>query len=181
MRFTKLKFNLKMIDDNENMESGLNLLESLDLGHRRIYNEESKQKENEDFLENINLLLSKFNERIEALKNIPKLEIKSFDIESINSNLNTNNNIINNNNVKNNRNSINNNKSENQINNPYSNYHSKNNENSNSNNLIKINNGINISETPNLPEDNNMKFIIPDSTNENLNNANNNLNNLLII
>ena len=181
MRFTKLKFNLKMIDDNENMESGLNLLESLDLGHRRIYSEESKQKENKDFLENINLLLSKFNERIEALKNIPKLEIKSFDIESINSNLNTNNNIINNNNVKNNRNSINNHKSENQINNPYSNYHSKNNENSNSNNLIKINNGINISETPNLPEDNNMKFIIPDSTNENLNNADNNLNNNIIV
>ena len=174
-----------MIDDNENLENinGLNLLESLDLGHRKIYNEELKQKENDDFVGNINLLLSKLNERIDALKNIPKLEIKSFDIESVNSNLNNNNNnnIINNN-AKSNINSINN--PESQIVNPYSNFSSKNNVNSNSNNLIKINNSKNNSDTPGLPENNNnndLKYRIPESTNENLNNVNNNLNNNNIV
>ena len=107
-----------MIDDNENI-SELKLLESLDLGHRKIYNEELKQKENEDFVGDINLLLSRLNERIDALKNIPKLEIKTFDIESVNSNIDTNNNNnnnnIKNNNIKNNLNSIN--KPESQINN----------------------------------------------------------------
>ena len=107
-----------MIDDNENIEniSELKLLESLDLGHRKIYNEEKKQKENEDFVGDINLLLSRLNERIDALKNIPKLQIKEFDIESINSNIetNNNNNINNNNNVKSKINSIN--KPESQIN-----------------------------------------------------------------
>ena len=169
-----------MIDDNENI-SELKLLESLDLGHRKIYNEELKQKENEDFVGDINLLLSRLNERIDALKNIPKLEIKTFDIESVNSNIDTNNN--NNNNIKNNLNSIN--KPESQINNPYSNFSSKNNANSNSNNLININSGLNISDTPGLPENNNnnnnLKFRIPDSTNENLNNVNNNLNNNKIV
>ena len=110
-----------MIDDNENI-SELKLLESLDFGHRKIYNEELKQKENEDFVGDINLLLSRLNERIDALKNIPKLEIKTFDIESVNSNIDTNNN----NNIKNNLNSIN--KPESQINNPYSNFSSKNND-----------------------------------------------------
>ena len=166
-----------MIDDNENI-SELKLLESLDLGHRKIYNEELKQKENEDFVGDINLLLSRLNERIDALKNIPKLEIKTFDIESVNSNIDINNN----NNIKNNLNSIN--KPESQINNPYSNFSSKNNANSNSNNLININSGLNISDTPGLPENNNnnnLKFRIPDSTNENLNNVNNNLNNNKIV
>ena len=60
-----------MLDDNDDIEnvSGLNLLESLDLGRRKIYKEEAKEKENEDFVDNINLLLSKLNERIDALKN----------------------------------------------------------------------------------------------------------------
>ena len=36
-----------MLDDNDDIEniSGLNLLESLDLGRRKIYKEEAKEKE----------------------------------------------------------------------------------------------------------------------------------------
>lgn len=169
-----------MLDDNDDIEnvSGLNLLESLDLGRRKIYKEEAKEKENEDFVDNINLLLSKLNERIDALKNLPKLEIKPFDIDSIKSNRNSNNNNINTNSVQVKINSMNN--SENQNKNPYiSNISSKNIVSNNPSNLINKNNGTSIEETPFTPEgnQNNLKFKIPDSTNENINKANNNLNN----
>ena len=76
-----------MSDDLDDLDkiSELKLLESLDLGHRKVFKEEDKQKENDEFVTDINLLLSKINERIEIIKNIPKLEIKYFDIESTNS------------------------------------------------------------------------------------------------
>ena len=168
-----------MLDDNDDIEniSGLNLLESLDLGRRKIYKEEAKEKENEDFVDNINLLLSKLNERIDALKNLPKLEIKPFDIDSIKSNRNSNNN-INTNSVQVKINNMNNSESQNK--NPYiSNISSKNIVSNNPSNLINKNNGTSIEETPFTPEgnQNNLKFKIPDSTNENINKANNNLNN----
>ena len=76
-----------MSDDLDDLDkiSELKLLESLDLGHRKVFKEEDKQKENDEFVTDINLLLSKINERIEIIKNIPKLEIKYFDLESTNS------------------------------------------------------------------------------------------------
>ena len=77
-----------MEDDIDNLDniSELKLLESLDLGHRKVFKEEEKKKENDEFVENINLLLSKLNERINIIKNLPKLEIKPFDLDSIKSN-----------------------------------------------------------------------------------------------
>ena len=56
-----------MEEDINNLDnvSELKLLESLDLGHRRVFKEEIIQKENDEFIENINLLLSKLNERID--------------------------------------------------------------------------------------------------------------------
>ena len=39
--------------------SELKLLESLDLGHRKVFKEETRQKENDEFVTDINLLLSK--------------------------------------------------------------------------------------------------------------------------
>ena len=65
--------------------SELKLLESLDLGHRKVFKEETRQKENDEFVTDINLLLSKINERINIIKKIPKLEIKYFELESSNS------------------------------------------------------------------------------------------------
>ena len=167
-----------MDDEINNLDnvSELKLLESLDLGHRRVFKEEAKQKDNDEFLENINFLLSKLNERIDTIKNLPKLEIKGFDIESINSN--NDNNIINinidsknnidnsNNNISKNINPYRQNSSKNQMNNQISNI-------SDTNNLQ--NNEIN---TPN-PDNNKRVFVIPDSFNEKRNNNLNQLNNII--
>ena len=150
-------------DDNLDNISELKLLESLDLGHRKVFKEEEKQKENDEFVENINLLLSKLNERINVIKNLPKLEIKPFDIESIKSNRS------------------NNPKDQNQIPN------SQNLPNNNVNNkLSSLSNNFanNTFNTPN-PSDGSLnynlkskqKFVIPESINEKTNGKANKLNN----
>ena len=159
------------LNDIDNI-SELKLLESLDLGHRKVFKEESKQKENDDFVNDINLLLSKLNERINIMKNIPKLEIKSFDIESVKSNQSN----------KSNKSKIklkNNPNSQNLLNTNLNNNFSKV---SDTNNLVNL-----TSNTPYPLEDStnnnliNRKFIIPESINEKTNANNNNLNNNNII
>ena len=165
-----------IIDNNLDNISELKLLESLDLGHRRVFKEEEKQKENDDFVDNINLLLSKLNERIYKMKSIPKLQIKSFDIDSINDE--------NNDNINDNINDINNNMPENENKKqPLSENPSKFNTNKLSS-LNNINNFNNITtNTPYPLEDsannkinNNRKFRIPDSANEKFNRNPNNIN-----
>ena len=165
-----------IIDNNLDNISELKLLESLDLGHRRVFKEEEKQKENDDFVDNINLLLSKLNERIYKMKSIPKLQIKSFDIDSINDE--------NNDNINDNINDINNNMPENENKKqPLSENPSK----FNTNKLSSLNNTNNFNNiTTNTPyplEDsannkinNNRKFRIPDSANEKFNRNPNNIN-----
>ena len=159
------------IDDMDNI-SELKLLESLDLGHRKVFKEETKQKENDEFVENINLLLSKLNERINIMKNLPKLEIKPFDIESIKSNES--------------------NKPKDKNQNPKSQNVANNNLNYNLSNISNTNNLVNNTyNTPYPVEDSlnfkhkKMKYVIPDSFNEKTNNRfnqinNNNINNIKI-
>ena len=90
-----------MEDNLDNLDniSELKLLESLDLGHRKIKLEDTKKEENDKFLNDINLLLSKMNEQIISIKARPKIEIKKFDIDNIDDNkdININKNPSNNN------------------------------------------------------------------------------------
>ena len=156
-----------MDDDIDNLDniSELKLLESLDLGHRKVFKEEEKQKENDEFVENINLLLSKLNERINIIKNLPKLEIKPFDLESVKSN------------------KSNKPKDQNQI--PNSHNLPNNNMNNKLSNLTNTNNFANNTFNTPYPIEgsidynlkNKKKYVIPDSLNEKTNAKLNKLNN----
>ena len=156
-----------MDDDNDSLDniSELKLLESLDLGHRKVFKEEEKQKENDEFVENINLLLSKLNERINIIKNLPKLEIKPFDLESNKSNKSNKpkdqNQIQNSNNLPNNN-----------MNNKLSNL-------SNTNNFANntFNTPYPIEGSIDYNIKNKKKYVIPDSFNEKNNAKLNKLNN----
>ena len=128
--------------DDINNISELKILESLNLGTRKKKSEESKKEENDKFINDINLLLSKMNEQIIAIKKRPKLEIQSFDIDKIDNmdNINNNNNID-----SNNMNNENNNKKSGYIVNPYSKKPSSNNMNNFNTTKNNMNSGLNSS------------------------------------
>ena len=163
-----------MDEDFDNLDniSELKLLESLDLGHRKVKLEDKKE-ENDKFINDINLLLSKMNEQIVSIKKIPKIQIQSFNIDNIDSN-NSNSSRLNK-------------ESSNQKINPYSKKPSSRNLNNQSNSKNNFNNGMINSNnnkdfegnTPNPGDSNNKKntYKIPDSLNEKTNNkiVNNNL------
>ena len=118
-----------MDEDFDNLDniSELKLLESLDLGHRKVKLED-KKKENDKFINDINLLLSKMNEQIVSIKKIPKIQIQSFNIDNIDSN-NSNSSRLNK-------------ESSNQKINPYSKKPSSRNLNNQSNSKNNFNNGM---------------------------------------
>ena len=133
-----------MSDEDIQNLSQLQLLESLDLGHRKVKKEESKV---DDFEDVINNLLSKVDNRIDNFKNISNvgISIKPFDID-INSNSEHNSSKINETkNSKNNKNS----NSKNTLRNNFSNINSKNYlEDLNNNNIPSISNNFNNNNIP---------------------------------
>ena len=165
-------------EDIQNL-SQLQLLESLDLGQRKVKKEESKV---DDFENVINNLLSKVDNRIDKIKKISNIEynIKPFEMDS-----NSEHNSSKINETKNSRNNKNNN-NQNILRNNFNNINSKNyledlnnnnNNNFNDNNIPKVSN--NLINPPNSQEKNDFlnsktNFNLFEDNKNNYDNDNNN-------
>ena len=183
-------------DDNDNIQnlSGLKLLESLDLGHRKVRKEETKE---DNFEDDIHKLLSKLNTQLNNVKNISNLnyKIEPFNIDINNNSLNSSiiskndnkndnsppilknkNNFISNNNINNSSNNNNINNSSN--NNIYNSSNNNINNSSNNNNINNNSNNIN-NNSSNNNNTNNRQFLLQNSLNNQSNNNENNKNNFV--
>ena len=174
-----------MIEEDNEIEnlSKLNMLESLDLGIPLKYQKE-ESKEEDNFENEMNILLSKLNNQIETIKKKSKInfQFKPFNLDlNLDNSINNNNKDINNNIDDNMNLNINNNINYNMNNNNINNIN-KNNINSNNynikpsfNNLInekKANNYITDNNTNNFINNHNITDNIDCSFNENTNNNN---------
>ena len=176
-----------MIEEDNEIEnlSKLNMLESLDLGIPLKYQKE-ESKEEDNFENEMNILLSKLNNQIETIKKKSKInfQFKPFNLDlNLDNSINNINNKDINNNIDDNMNlNINNNINYNMNNNNINNNINNNNINSNNynikpsfNNLInekKANNYITDNNTNNFINNHNITDNIDCSFNENTNNNN---------
>ena len=176
-----------MIEEDNEIEnlSKLNMLESLDLGIPLKYQKE-ESKEEDNFENEMNILLSKLNNQIETIKKKSKInfQFKPFNLDlNLDNSINNINNKDINNNIDDNMNlNINNNINYNMNNNNFNNNINNNNINSNNynikpsfNNLInekKANNYITDNNTNNFINNHNITDNIDCSFNENTNNNN---------